>query len=156
MNALQSERGFTLIELLVAIAIIGILAAIAIPAYTSYIQRANRSDARGQILEAAAFLQRGFSQNNAYPAALPAPYQASPASGATKYNIGVLRTDTTFTIAAVPVGSMAGDDCLTLIVDQTGAKGRANGATIAAGSGIATAIDTPVYNATVPEFCWGR
>lgn len=154
MKLLRHGRGFTLIEIMVTIAIIGILASIAIPAYTAYIQRANRSDARTLLLEAAAFLQRGFSQNNAYPASLPANYRASPTSGTAKYNLGVERTDTTFTIAAVPTGTMTGDECRTLIIDHRGSRGRADSATIT--NGVASAITNPDFTATVPATCWGR
>jgi len=43
---MKSNKGITLIELLVVILIVGILAAIAVPVYTNYMQRARRVDAK--------------------------------------------------------------------------------------------------------------
>lgn len=53
--------GFTLIELLIAVAIVGIVAAIAIPAYKNTVDKSNRADAITELTEVAQRLQRCFT-----------------------------------------------------------------------------------------------
>jgi len=61
------QKGFTLIELMIVVAIIGILAAIAIPAYQDYTQRAQVSEAFTLISGAKSALAEFAQTNGAYP-----------------------------------------------------------------------------------------
>ena len=125
------QAGFTLIEVVVVVAIIGILTAIAIPSYTAYIMRSNRSDARSQLLMASQWMERFRNESGSYattvalvPVALPAGLTQSPATGPAKYNIGITAVGTgVYTLTATAVGTMAADVCQTITVTNTGVRG---------------------------------
>ena len=63
----KAQQGFTLIELMIVIAIIGILAAIALPAYQDYTVRAKMSEPIAALSEAKSSVTEYFSANNKVP-----------------------------------------------------------------------------------------
>tara|TARA_R110001599_G_scaffold65838_2_gene185889 strand:- start:138535 stop:139002 length:468 start_codon:yes stop_codon:yes gene_type:complete len=68
MNIQKKQQGFTLIELMIVIAIVGILAAIALPAYQDYTVRAKVSEAMVTLAEAKTTIAEYYSANNYLPA----------------------------------------------------------------------------------------
>jgi type IV pilus assembly protein PilE len=104
--------GFTLIELLIVVAIIGIIAAFALPSYQCSVERSQRASAVQVMYEGTQWMERFFTTNNGYliggaPTALPAPLDRSPKEAATPpaalYTIAVNATSqTAFTITATP------------------------------------------------------
>ena len=66
-NFRKNEKGFTLIELLIVVAIIGILAAIAIPQFASYRAKAYNSSAQSDLKNAKTAMEAYYADNQEYP-----------------------------------------------------------------------------------------
>ena len=64
----KAQQGFTLIELMIVIAIVGILAAIALPAYQDYIVRSKMSEPLAALAEAKTTIAEYVAANGNYPA----------------------------------------------------------------------------------------
>jgi len=64
---MKTQKGFTLIELMIVVAIIGILAAVAIPAYSDYLKRAQVTEALGLMGGLKGPAEEYLGSNNMWP-----------------------------------------------------------------------------------------
>ena len=135
-NIKTTDSGFTLIEVLIVVAIIGILAAIAVPSYARYITSANRTDAMNFLTEVAGEQQRYFSENNQYAEKMSElGYGAADTfqSPEAHYTISVANPNGVangYVLSATPVagGRQASDDeCDVFTISSTGAKANTGG-----------------------------
>ncbi|MBP7580114.1 MAG: pilin [Vogesella sp.] len=126
------QQGFTLIELMIVVAIIGILAAIAIPAYQDYTKRAHVSEGLSLAAGAKTAVSEFYSTNNTWPAnntsaglATNTDIKGNAVTSVTvsgsqitvAYNSKVDSTSNTLILAATASGGAITWDCKTGTVD---------------------------------------
>jgi len=121
------SQGFSLIELLIAVAIIGILAAIAIPMYSDYVTRSRRADGQATLMQVAQDLERCYTQFSKYNdnnCSVVNSGVVSETSDQGFYGIsasGGNLTESTFTLTATPQNEQADDtDCTALTLTHLG------------------------------------
>jgi len=124
MKPSRKQSGVTLIELMIVVVIIGILVAVAYPSYTEHTRKTRRSEAQGNMLELASYLERYYTENSSYSGAA-LPFSQSPITGTASY-VFTLSTTTgppsTFTLTATPVGNQSSDGCGSMSLSHTGSR----------------------------------
>lgn len=117
-TARRSQRGFTLIELMIVVAIIGILAAIAIPAYQDFTVRAKVSEALALTAAAKAGVAEYRQSQGAWPTNRTALGLAGPITG--QYVKSVEVADNVITVTTSISGITNGDITLTATMSTGG------------------------------------
>lgn len=120
----QYQKGITLIELLIVVIIIGVLAAIAMPAYQDYGKRARRADAKHALLEIQLNQEKWRANNSSYSSTLSDVWGggATPTTSLDGYYTLAVSggTATQYSAEATPTGIQTGDDCGKFAIDVNG------------------------------------
>ena len=125
----SSESGFSFVELMVTIAILGILAAIAVPSYSEHIMRSRRTDAINALNDLALRLEQRYTDINAYAGATIATDPATDVLASANspegfYTLAINAVAaTTFSVTATPTGAQASDTlCGSYTLDHLGTR----------------------------------
>ena len=131
MFTFKRSPGFTLIELMIAVAIMGILATIAYPSYTSYVIKAKRSDAKAALLQVQLAEEKYRANCLQYATAIGTAMSCvtggnhtligSTTSPDSYYTIAITAgTATTYTVTAAPLPPFTDATCGIFAVNQAG------------------------------------
>ena len=113
---MNTQRGFTLIELLIVVTIIGLLTAIAVPAYSDYVKRGKVTDATSTLSSNRVKMEQYYQDNRTY---VGATVCATDNTTSQNFNFTCVAAANTYTLTMTGKNPMAG---FAYTIDQSGAK----------------------------------
>ena len=127
-------RGFTLIELMIAVAVVGLLSAIAYPSYQQQVAKGRRTDAKQSLLELSQKMERFYTERGTYiGATLGATGLYPNTSSGGYYDLSIsAQTLDGFSVKATPRGAQSADACASFLYNQLGEQTVSAGAPLSA------------------------
>jgi len=130
-------KGFTLIELMIAVLIVGVITAVAYPAYQDSVRKTHRTDGKQALLSAAQKMERYYTESNTYAmgttaTAISSVFPTTSPNG--YYTLSFTsQSASAYTLIAAPttLGGQNNDACGTFTLTSTGTKG-VTGSTLSA------------------------
>lgn len=130
-----------MLEMVIVVAIIGILAAIAIPSYQEYVMRTYRTDAQSVLLQLAQGMEEAYARNYTYEGMADGGSDTGAPSAALRgnleaefYDITISAADAnTYTLMATPTGRQEADSCGVLTLNQAGVRQATKGGSLVTG-----------------------
>jgi type IV pilus assembly protein PilE len=115
-------RGFTLVELLVVMAIVAILAAIAIPSYSAYVQRSRIIEATSSLADFRVRMEQFFLDNRRYTAGAACGIADPTSTGSESFDVKCAAADDrTYKVTATGIAAKNMKDFI-YSIDQNGRK----------------------------------
>ena len=134
-----ARNGFTLIEVMIVVAIVGVLAAIALPNYADYVKRGKIIEATSGISDLRQGMEQWFLDNRDYRGYCASPVGKARVQPTVKaFTLSCAEAQSTYTITATGIAA-EGMDLFIYTVDNTGTK---------------TTTSVPTGWGSAPIACW--
>ena len=133
---MRKQQGFSLTELMVTVAIVGIIAAVAVPSYQNHMRENRRALAGACLVELSQFMERAYTSSMAYNlnngVATVLPASDCQQTLNTTYTFTLVAAASTYTLSAAPKGAQSSDSqCGTLSINQAGIRAAAGNSSAA-------------------------